>query len=450
MKKYLFTFPFYILFLFSSAFTKTMTLDQCLGQAFLNNPDLQKARKSCEAAQSRLYQSATYFLPTLSVGGNYTHLNEEPPAIDFQSLMTPGAPAPQISGNPLLQYSYQDNYNAYIRVTQPLFTGGRIYYQYKSYYTDYNIHLQELKLTRADLEINIIKAFYSVILAKEMEVLAVTATNTLEQHLIRISELVKNGAVTDYDKLKAESLLLTWQVTYSKSIRNLKNSLRNLKSLMRYESDEAFDVNGKLDYEDDEILNTETATTNALRQRPEIIIADESIKISRYSQKIKRSALLPQANFQYNYYLYDQDKSLTFNSDKWQNYWDIRLLLTWDIFTWGRHISEVRESSLNREKSEIDAVSIQDRIKNEVADVYDLHVQNKKAVEAYKKDLDVKKRSYAIVNENYKNGTMIDTDVLDAEISLLDARIQYLKALYDYKLSNLDFKRVAGLMYGNN
>lgn len=440
---------FYLLFFPLLVFSETLTLDQCLGKAFEANPDLKKAELSYEAAKARVYQSITSFLPSLSAGGNYTHLSENPPTIDFPALLKPGATFPQITGNPLLQYEFMDNYSAFLQVNQPLFAGGRIYYQYKSSYSDYKIQDQQLKLMRANLEIEIIKAFYNVILAKEMKTLAITATNSLGKDLNRITELVENGAATDYDRLKAESLLLTWLVTYTKSERDLKNSIRDLKLLMHDETTKELDIKGELDYseEENELLTIESAKSNALKKRPEIIIADESSKIGTYTEEIKRSSLLPQINLQYNYYFLDKDKSLSLDSSKWNNYWDARLLFSWEIFSWGKSIAAVKESKLNLEQSEVEENNLQDKIKNEVEDAFDLQVQTKKAVQAYKMNLDVKQDSYKIVNDNYKNGTMVNTDVLDAEISLLDAKNQYLKALYDYKVASSNFKKITGSMY---
>ncbi|MDD2890987.1 MAG: TolC family protein, partial [bacterium] len=94
--------------------------------------------------------------------------------------------------------------------------------------------------------------------------------------------------------------------------------------------------------------------------------------------------------------------------------------------------------------SDIDISSIEKRIKIELENAFDYKNENQITLSLWEKNIDVANRAYDIANDNYKNGTMTNMDVLDSHIALAEAKFQYLKALYDYKISCAELNRIIG------
>ncbi|MFA5032589.1 MAG: TolC family protein [bacterium] len=443
MKRVLYLFLF-ILFPMLS-FSKPITLDDCLNKAMKNNPDIMKTQKELDAISSKIYQAKTYFLPTLSLTGLYTHLSKEPPAFDFKSFFTPGATIPQIAGNPLLQYAHQNNYSGGLKLNQPLYLGGRNMAVLNSYKSEYKIKSAELEMSKTKLKVDVTKVFYSIVLSKEMEKLIQVTITTLQKHLDLVREFVKNGTATEYDSLKTESQLFSWQPRLIKTQREMKTATKQLAFLIGEEIEDSLVIEGELKYHNSESeISLKDATDKALENRSEIVIAQEMKKINNDIRNMKRASVLPQVAFQYNYNLMDKDADFTFNADNWENWWDIRILFNWEFFAFGRHRAEMKEYDFKKQESDINISSIEKRIKIELENAFDYKNENQITLSLWEKNIDVANRAYDIANDNYKNGTMTNMDVLDSHIALAEAKFQYLKALYDYKISCAELNRIIG------
>ncbi|MDD2890903.1 MAG: TolC family protein, partial [bacterium] len=390
MRRIIFIPILFIIYLPSISFSKSLTLDDCLNKAMQNNPDIMKTQKELDAINSKIYQAKTYFMPTLSLTGLYTHLSEEPPSFDLKSFLTPGATIPQIAGNPLLQYAHQNNYSGGLKLNQPLFTGGRNMAVFNSYKSEYKIKSAELEMSKTKLKVDVTKVFYSIVLSKEMEKLIQVTITTLQKHLDIVREFIKNGTATEYDSLKTESQLFSWQPRLIKTQREMKTATKQLAFLIGEEIEDSLLIEGELKYLDsDTEISLKDATDKAIENRYEIVIAQEMKKINNDIRNMKKASVLPQIAFQYNYNLMDKDADFTFNSDNWENWWDIRILFNWEFFAFGRHRAEMKEYDFKKQQSDIDISSIEKRIKIELENAFDYKNENQITLSLWEKNIDV-------------------------------------------------------------
>jgi outer membrane protein len=419
-----------------------LTVGDCIARALKQNPDILKAQKGMDASKERRWQSVTSFLPSVSINALETHLNSAPPAINFAALLVPGATPPKIAGNPLLQYGNQDNYSAYLRISQPLFAGGRNYYLWKASRSDLSAREAELKMARSRVTVEVIKAFYGIMVAREMEKLAREAIAQLQRHLETVRSFSKAGSATEYDSLKTEAQLTSWSPRLVRAQRDLRNATRRLAVLIGEKEESDIALSGELLYEEKAAgMSLEDAKKKALDSRPEMEATRAMEQYSSMLSGAKRAALLPQLNLQYNNNLSGKNEDFSWDKDTWYNWWDLRVILSWDVFGFGRRRSELEESRLREEQSRIDLGSAADRIRVEVEDVYDALNESKTSVEAWKKNMELDQRGYEIAENKYRNGAITNVEFLDSHVELLEAKAQYLKALYDYKAAEAEYDR---------
>lgn len=438
-----------ILFIVSRfSFAANLTIDECIEKAMQNNPDIRKAQKNLDAAAAKRYQAFTFFLPNVSVSALYTHLDQNPPKIDISSFASPVLSSFQISGNPLLQYAFQDNYTANIRINQSLFSGGKNFRTFKAADAEYNAKKAELEITKDRIKVELIKSFYGVIIARAMKGLAEEATRQLEHHLKIVENFLNSGLATEYDYLKTEVQLLSWSPKVTRADRDLNNTMRHLKLLIGLEVDAQIEVGGEweLKYEPYKYdISIDQAKDMATNNRPEIMLVKAMKRAGSEINGVKLSPLFPQLALQYNYNLFNQKENFNLNRDSWKGWWDVRLNLTWEVFSFGRTISEFKENKYRVSGYDIELKFLLDKILAEVEDVFDYKFESQKAVELWKKNIELANRGYEIASEKYNNGKITNIDVLDSQVALIDARVQYLKSLYDYKVANAEFERIIGI-----
>ncbi|MHB9156299.1 MAG: TolC family protein [Endomicrobiales bacterium] len=429
----------------SFLYGEELTLDQCLAKAQENNPDVQKALSGLTASQARRRQARAAFFPTVSVGALYTRVSEPPPRIELLSPAAPGGLLPQIAGNPLLQYVGQDNYSAYFRAVQPLYTGGRNRGALRASTADENAREAELGLARQKLSADVVKAFYGVIVAREMRALSLEARAQLKEHLDTVEKFMRSGMATEYDHLKTRVQYLSWGPRVAQAERELKNAVRRLNLLMGQDPGYPVEVKGALngDIRRDS-LTLEQAQAAALRDRPELSAARAGREAVAETGNILRSALFPRLNLQYDYNFQDQNASFTLDRDAWKTWWTLRLALGWELFSSGRRQAELEENRSLAGQAQADLDALSRRIKGEVADALEYRIETEKAVEQRQENVALAQRGYEIAVEKYNNGRLTNLDVLDSQVALVDARVQYVKALYDYLTARTELERAAG------
>jgi outer membrane protein TolC len=393
-----------------------------------------------------MYQARTTLLPVLSVNALYTRLSQEPLSVDFRTFTLPGADVPRIFGNPLLQYAHRDNYSAFFRVNQPLYTGGRNTALLRSSQAEYRLRVAQLAAARDRLRADMVRSFYGVILAQEMKKLSEEVLRQLQDHLDLVGKLKRGGAATDYDYLRTQAQLASWKPRLARAERDLKNAVRGLNMLRGEDPGAPLLLRGELSLEEcRELPPIESALQNAREKRPELAGARESGDISRNARSVHRSEGLPQLNLQYNYNFYDKEANLSFEENAWQTWWDLRAMLSWEVFAFGRHRARTREGDLEVEQRNIDINALADRITSEVEDSFDALAEARASVDAGEENVRAAEQAYHLAEQSYRSGTMTNVDVLDSYVSLTDARTQHLKALYDYKVTCAEFERATVL-----
>lgn len=419
-----------------------LSIGEAVSRALANNPELQKSAAGRAAALERVRQGRTGFYPSVTAAASYVRLSETPPTIDFAALTRPGAVMPRIAGNPLLQYVAEDNYSGFVRVTQPVFAGGRIQQSYRAASIESAARGAEFSLLASKLRVDVVRSFYGVMLARETLSLTKDAAEQLKRHMERIERLMQAGAATEYDHLKTQVQYQSWTPKVLRAQRELDNAVRRLNILLGFAPGAASEVSGELAAPSSK--DADAAAPLAFDRRPELVLARLAQDSSHAATGIKRSGMMPQMNLQYSYNLQDQTANFTFDRDSWKGWWDLRLMLAWDVFTFGRHRAEVRESELREQQAQIEEAALRDRLAAEAADAAQALAEAKSAIAVWENNVALARRGYEIAQDKFTNGKVTNLDVLDSHIAVTEARLQYLKALYDYRVAAAEFGRIRG------
>ena len=428
-----------------------LAINAALEKALNNNPAVLRAEKEIEAAGADRYAAITAFLPAASIGGVYTRLDQEPPGINIDPSSVMMGEDIGIAFTPLMQYQFRDNYSGHFRVSQPVFTGGRIFHTARAAHSKLLIKEAVLQKKKSDIKVNVIKAFYGVIVAKETVKLSKEAVKQLERHLARVKKFKKAGMATEYDCLKTEVRLLSWKPKLARAEREFKNAKRNLSLLMGEEGKEGFEVNGSLEYEKVKfsLPNKDEAVKNALKNRPEIIMASLGKEAAGFMKMAAFSSMLPRVMLQYNYNYYNTTGDFSFEGGDYQQWWDVRVMLNWDIFSFGGNYAKAHSKAQKEGEKKVDLVSLKNSVKTEVKDAYEYLKEAEKAVKVRQKHIELAEKGYKIAAQKYKTGAITNTEFLDSHLTRSEARAKYLKALYEYKIAGAEFKRALAMKGGS-
>jgi outer membrane protein len=437
--------PAFILSGFQVSASTNLSLSNCLRMAENANPEILKARKKIEESKMKIVQNAALFLPSVNVSAFLTSLDQVPPSINFKSVMLNG-PAPDIAGNPLLQYAYQDNFSGSIKATMPLFTGGRTLAMLKTAVHELALNKALLKTADSQLRLDVTRSYYGIILNTEMRRLTEDTIAQLQRRVTLVSNLVAAGTATDYDLLKTKVQLSSWSARWVEIMKNLNSSGNHLSYLLGSPVEKKIIPNGSL--EEPRITSLTQAfaldETLALSQRPEVKISDRLMRMGKENVHIKLSTMLPQASFQFEQNYMNKKKDPSLESGDWRNWWDIRVGLSWDIFSFGRRAADLNQARLELKEKQIDLSAARERVRMDVEDSwYDLE-QSRQSLEAAKKNHQLSELALELARSKKSSGTITEVDEFDSRLGEIDARVQVLKSVFDLIMASAQYDRALG------
>ncbi len=393
--------------------TKSMTLRECLETARENNRSLLAAREKIEEAKKGLLETAGNFLPTVSLGGTYTRLDEEPRPLP-EPLMPPDA------------YTSSDRYNITGTVRVPLFTGFRNRAAYRSASKALKIAEENYRKQKNELEFEITRAFYGAILAEKLVELNRESQKRLEKLMEQTRTLYENGLASRLDLLRSEVQYSNMKPQIIEAENNLRMAQSSLSLLIGRENLLILPEGGleveKIDPELGETLRI------ALERRPEINLILLQKSVAGESITLARSAAYPQINASYNRSFEHPDGM----RDEWGDRWNIMLNVSLPLFRGFSTYSDTEKARSRLRQLEHNLEQLKESIRLEVENAYYELVKSEETIAALEKNVVQAGEAYSVASRRYSSGLLSSLEFMDTELDYMQARIGLIRAQADY------------------
>ena len=444
----------------------TMTLEDALGTASSNSPNIQRARLSLERSQKLLdAQNAALksrFSLTLDPF-SYDHGREFNPFFSTwntteikssSALLTIAQPILLTDGTLILRnqiswrdaYSeYQDNRtktfsnNLYLSYIQPIFTYNRTKLALDEVKLDKENSLLNYRIQELMLERVVTQKFYSAYENKMSLQIAKEDYKTREQSYQIIKNKVDAGLAATEELYQAELSL-----TGSKSQVNnmhvvLQNSLDDLKRLIGISLFDDMDVGAAITMDSVEV-NMQKAIDYGLENRFELRQRNINIQLSKNSLTRSMATNEFKGNISLSY-------GFIGNDDQFGNIYKTptenqKVNISFDVplWDWGERDARIKAAKTTIKSSEI---SFEDERKAIIIAIRQTYrsLQNQVIqVELARQDIKIAQLTYEINLERYKNGDLTSMDLNLVQNQLSEKKINLINAMITYKLNLLDLK----------
>ena len=156
-----------------------LTVDDCLELALVYNKEVQSARASLEESRGQIVAARATALPTASFSGSAL-----------------------VNENDGLA-SGKESYELGLLARQPLYLGGLIGAALDAATAAAYFSQQELRQSMQDVQLEVRRQYLGVLLAAELEKVAIQARNDAKKHLNDVEVKLKHGAGLKFDVLRA-------------------------------------------------------------------------------------------------------------------------------------------------------------------------------------------------------------------------------------------------------
>jgi len=417
-----------------------LTLDAAIAQGLANSRQLAEIQARTEAADFSVEGRHAALYPIASLQGGYTRTNH----VEEFSVIAPG-PTREV-----VYPDIPDNYRTRLDLQWPIYTGGRTNALIQAATAERNASGKDLDAARADLRLEITRAFYAVVTARDTEDVLKRSLDAADAHLRDVRSRLASGLIPPNDVSSAEAQL-SHQRVLAVEASNLRGVAEaDLQRLIGAPPGPLL-IDATPKKGDSPLFSQIKGTAavadliaRALKTRPERQALEQRAASADFRASSAAAGKWPQVGVGGGYdYSNPNPRNFPRNS-VWATSWDASINLTWTLWDGGRRSAETGEARAN-------ATALRARIDNFDREVtFEVRARalelesSQQAVTAADDEVRAAVEAERVVGERYQAGVATATDVLDAQVARLQAELDRTRAVANVRLAEARLERAIG------
>lgn len=414
---------------------ESLTIEQAIDLALHNNHAIKIAQLEVDKAGEEISIAKTSRLPSLHA---YTLISSN---LAENDIKVPNPAANQFPGlGPFFLLSTERKPVAVFAATgvQPLS---------QQYQIGLHIKLERLsrEMAQAKLRdqqnetINEVKKTYYAILQTKSALTSVEQTVKSYQELDKVTgDYVVQQIALKADHLVVKTRLAKAQYDQLDLSNKLATQKEQLNTLLGREVTDEFEVTDAPTF-----ITVETdllaARRIALEKRPELQQARLSIDQANLARRIKKSEYIPDVSFAFAY-----ATPRNFPSVVPREFANVGVVVSWEIFDWGRKKHELAKISNTVEQAKNGLKETEDKVLVDVGEKLRKLQLTSQALRVAKLGEDSAKENLRVSTGQYRYQAVMLSDVLKSQASLAEATNEYQKALSLFWTAKADYERALG------
>lgn len=416
----------------------TLSIDQCIQIGLEKSKSLHASMMNVQMADARASEVNTARLPSLKFSGAFTRLsNVHPFEVDLP-FATPAGSRFTISPTIL------DNYTLRLTLQQPLFTGLRLKSNSEIADLSARASAHEYERDKRDLTYNIRSAYWNLFKALELEKLARENVDRLKLHLGDVQNFFSQGLVTNSDVLKVQVQYSNARLRVIEAADAVQLATLNLNSTIGLPLTTNVELSSRAEKGEAEAGDLQQLVQQALQKRPEVQAMDLRVKAGEAGMAMVRSGWFPQIYLTGNYQYARPNPRILPAQDKFADTWDVGVAVSLDIWNWGSTLHQTDQAQARLQQAQDMLGQVKDGITLEVTQAYLMLTQAKERIAVAEEGMRQAEENYRITNERFKQGLVLNSELLDAEVALLEAKTSYTNALVDHQLAQARLQKAVG------
>ena len=410
----------------------TLTMDEAISIAVLQNHDLRIAKNTTEMAAIDASLMNSGYLPTLSASGGISYSDEN------QNVTFTDGNSTSIAG------AITESYNASITAEYMLFDGLVRKFTQKS--NEANFDLQKLQ-ERQQVENTIITIYQNFFNAAFQQQVVNNLRINIENSLDRLNRAKKNlkyGQGTQLDELSAQVDLNNDSISYMEAVKDLNNLKRELNLALGREIDTEFETDTTVVFAP--IIAREEALRTAQQNNVQMILSKQNILLSEIDLKINKAQFLPKISGSGSYRWNESQNpptSFALNNESYGI--NLGLDLSWNLFN-GGNVSRVKKAKIAQQNRKIELLEVEFQLKKDVLNAFETYTLAQYKMKAEEKNLMTNRLNFKRTQKQYNLGLITAVEFRQAQINLFNAANNFAKTTYDLKIAEVSLFQLMGIL----
>ncbi|MFZ5800176.1 MAG: TolC family protein [Candidatus Omnitrophota bacterium] len=401
-----------------------LNLKDAILTAFKNNKDLKMQEEEVAVAAANIVDARSAFLPKLNFEAAYTR-NEK---VFVENIFT----------------GYKNDNLMGFALSESLFSGGANLSALRQAQIGLNVRKETLRAKKLEVEFEIKRLYYGLLLAFENERIAREALGRAKAHYADVKHKFNQGAASRFDVLQSGVQVSLLEPPLVKARNEVKLIKAELNKAMGLKIDEPIEASEELTCRFFTITEEEFLKT-AYLHKPEMALKALGIDINKWAIALAKSGYRPQVNLAANYSFRSNDLGSIFEAK--QSNWNAGVAFNIPIFEGFSVKAKVDEAKARYAEAVVDKENLSDQIAVDIRqDCLNLK-ESAAIIQSQKDHVGEAREALRIAEVSYDNGVAKNLDVLDAQVSLVQIQTNLASAIYDYLMAEASLKRNMGESY---
>lgn len=417
-----------------------LTLDEAVSRGIEANPRLEELLARQDAARAIAGQRAAAQQPQVAAIASYTRTNH------VEEFSVPNA-----SGGVRVIYpDVPDQVRSRIDLQWPIYTGGRLKALTRAAGAEIEAAGQDRDAVRADLKLEITRAFWAVLTAQASADVVRQALERTGAHLTDVRNQLAVGLVPPSDVLTIEAQHARQRMLIIEAESIFETTTAEFKRLI------GLDQSVPLELAAD--LKVSTTTVAPVVRRPGLAPQDPAsladrperrsllFRITAAEERVAAASAgsLPVLTAIGGYDMARPNPRIFPIQEKWKPSWDIGINVRWSLFDGGRVRAETAEAAANRRAVEARLRDFDAGVQVEVRQRLAEERSARASIEAAVAGVRAATEARRVIAERFSAGVATNTDVLNAETVLLQAELDVTRARANAELAAARLQRALG------
>jgi len=413
---------------------RAITLEEAIASGLANSHRLAELQARKEAADAAEAGRAAASLPVVALLGGYARTNH----VQEFGIVSPGQPIR------LLYPDLPDNYHARIDLNWPVYSGGRNDALERAAAAEGQAAGEDLEAARADLRLEITRAFWAIVTARETEHVLAQSIDSVDAHVRDLRTRLQQGLIPPNEVLTAEAQQARQRVAAIEAHNTRAIAEADLKRLMGSDDPEPLEPAAAFDLIPAAPAAAAELEAQARARRPERRALVERAAASRAREDAVHAGARPQVGIAAGFDYANPNPHIFPRRGIWQDSWDVSANVSWLLWDGGRRRADEAEAAASSRAIDARLGEIDRQITFEVRQRWLEVDSNRAAIDAAAAGVQSATEARRVVGERYRAGVATSTDVLDAELDVLQAELDLARAHANTQLALARLDRAAG------
>ena len=411
-----------------------LTLDDAIARGIANSLRLAELQARQQGAEAAEQGQAAERRPALAAQAGYMRTNH----VQEFAISAPGQP------RQVVYPDLPDNYRTRIDLQWLLYSGGRLDALERVAGAERKAAVEDLAAARADLRLDISRAFWTLVTAREAEQVLARSIERITSYVRDLRVRLDQGLIPPNELLSAEAQHSRERVASIEAENARQVAEADLRRLMGSDSTAPIEPVADLEALAPPAPNVEQLIAEAIARRPERRALADRVDAAKARLDVAGASLRPQVGVAGGFDYARPNPRIFPRVGRWEDSWDISVNASWTLWDWGRTRADRAEAAAGGRAAEARLADFDRQVTFEVRQRQLELASSRAAISAATDGVRAATEARRVLAERFSAGVATNTEVLDAQNAVLQAELDRTRALANARLAEARLARAIG------